>query len=129
MPVEDPRATPTRGVVLGVLAALAGAALLTFLGGVLAVTSGLLVVAAASGWAIAAAIRVGAAGSVTRGRRVRAAVALATLAVVLGQLGLWIYARGEGGVLGPLDYLAEVFGFLVPVQLVVAWIVAWVTAR
>ena len=48
--------------------------------------------------------------------RVAAAVTLAVGAVALGQLGLWQYARIEGGVLPPLDYLGEVFGSLVPVQ-------------
>jgi hypothetical protein len=128
-PLEDPRATATRGVVLGSLAALAGAGLITFLGGVLAVSSGLIVAAIATGWAIAVAIRVGAAGRVTRARRLRVATALAVLAVVLAQVGLWVYSRSEGGVLGPLDYLAEVFGLLVPIQLVAASIAAWVTAR
>ena len=49
--------------------------------------------------------------------------------MVVGQLGLWQYARIEGGVLPPLDYLAEVFGPLVPGQFVVAAIAAWIGAR
>jgi hypothetical protein len=56
-------------------------------------------------------------------------VAFAVLAVALGQAGLWAYGRAEGGVLGPLDYLAETFGLLVPVEVAVAWIVAWISAR
>lgn len=127
--VENPSASPFRGVVFAGLAAVAGAAAITFLGGVLAVTSGLIVAAGATGWAVAAALRVGAAGRLGSSRLVRLAIGLALGAVVLGQLGLWAYARTEGGVLGPIDYLGEVFGWLVPVELVAAWIVAWVTAR
>ena len=51
------------------------------------------------------------------------------MSVALGQAGLWQYARTEGGVLAPLDYLAEVYGPLVPLQLVAAAVAAWVGAR
>jgi hypothetical protein len=127
--VEDPAATAGRGVALGVGVAVVGAAAITFLGGVLAVSSGLVVAAGATGWAVAAGVRVGAGARLASGPRVRLAVGLALAAVALGQLALWVYARSEGGVLGPLDYLAEVFGLLVPLELLVAWIVAWATAR
>ncbi|MDO8484168.1 MAG: hypothetical protein Q7S35_04415 [Candidatus Limnocylindrales bacterium] len=128
-PVLDPAASPARGVAFGVAAAVVGAAAMTVLGGVLAVSAGLLVVAGATGWAVAVGLRTGAGQRLTADRRVRLALALALLSVVLGQLGLWLYARTEGGVLGPLDYLAETFGLLVPLELLAAWIVAWATAR
>ena len=50
-------------------------------------------------------------------------------AVILGQLGLWLYARIEGGVLSLPDYLGQTFGFLVPLQFAAAMLVAWWTAR
>jgi hypothetical protein len=126
---DDAAATPMRGVALGVGAAIGGAAAITILGGVLAISSGLIVVAGATGWTVAAGLRAGAGASIHRTRRVRLAVALAVLAVALGQAGLWAYGRSEGGVLGPLDYLVETFGLLVPVEVAVAWIVAWISAR
>jgi hypothetical protein len=49
--------------------------------------------------------------------------------VALGQVGLWLLGREEGGVLPLLDYLAEVFGFLVPLQLGIAGLVAWWQTR
>ena len=128
--VADPAASGARGLAFAVIAAILGAAAITVLGGVLAVYVG-----------------------PPRGRRRRPAgrwplgcgsapggswpavdaggwpSALALLAVTLGQLGLWLYARSEGGVLGPLDYLAEVFGPLVPIEFLAASVVAWVTAR
>ena len=64
-----------------------------------------------------------------RGSRVRIALALTLGAIALGQVGLWAFARSEGGVLGPLDYLWEVFGALVPLQILAAAVVAWITAR
>jgi hypothetical protein len=48
---------------------------------------------------------------------------------VVGQLGLWLYALTEGGVLGPIDYLGEVFGLLVPLELGVAAVIGWMSAR
>ena len=128
-PVVEPAATPARGVAFGTVAAAVGAVAIVMLGGVLAVSAGLVVVAGATGWAVATALRAGAAHRLGARRRVRMAVGLALLAILLGQVGLWAYARSEGGVLGPLDYLAETFGVLVPLELFVAWIVAWATAR
>ena len=127
--VADPAATPIRGLALGTVAAVAGAGIVTLLGGVVTITSGLVVAAGAIGWTVAVGVRFGSRGSLTRSGRVRLAVGLAIGAVIAGQFGLWVYARSEGGVLGPLDYLAEVFGPLVPLELLVASVVAWATAR
>jgi hypothetical protein len=74
-------------------------------------------------------LRVGGGETLRTGRLVRLAVGLALGAVVLGQVGLWLYARTEGGVLGPLEYLGETFGLLVPLELAAASIAAWLTAR
>jgi len=56
-------------------------------------------------------------------------VAVTLGAVALAQLGIWLYARSEGGALGLVDYLSQTFGPLVPLQFVVAGAVAWWTAR
>lgn len=128
-PVEDRAATPTRGVALGVGAAGLGAAATTILGGVLAVSAGLLVVAAATGWVVAVGLRMGAGPRIAADRRARLAVGLGFLSVAVGQLGVWLYALTEGGVLGPIDYLAQTFGPLVPLEFIVAGIVGWAVAR
>lgn len=120
--------SPGRGVAFGALAAMAGAAILTLLGG-LAFSAGLVAIAGLLGWAIAMSVRVGAASSMPRSSRALASAVLAVLSVLGGQLGIWLFARSEGGVLGPLDYLAETFGFLVPLQLAAAAVVAWLSAR
>lgn len=125
----DPAASVARGIVLAVVVATVGAVAIVVLGGVLTLTAGLVVVAAATGWGIAAALRFGAGERLAGGRRIWIAVALAVAAVLAGQLGLWQYARIEGGVLPPIDYLAEVFGALVPAQFVVAVVGAWLAAR
>jgi hypothetical protein len=127
--IADPAASIPRGVAIATVVAILGAIAIVVLGGVLAVTLGLVVVAGATGWGIAMALRFGAGDRLTRRRRWVSAVVLSITAVALGQLGLWQYARTEGGVLSPFDYLGEVYGPLVPLQFGVAVILAWLTAR
>ena len=125
----DPAASIARGVAVAVVVAIAGAVLIVLLGGVMTLTEGLLVVAGSTGGGIGIALRWGAAGELSRRRRVVIGLGLAIGAVALGQLGLWQYARIEGGVLSPVDYLGEVFGPLVPLQFATAAVVAWLAAR
>ncbi len=121
--------SPIRGVAFGVTGAIATAVVIVVLGGVLAVSAGLLVAAAAGGYAIGLAVRAGSGPSLTAPARPSAATALAILAVLGGQLGLWLFARSEGGVLPLVDYLGQTFGALVPLQVVISAGVAWWTAR
>jgi hypothetical protein len=89
------------------LAVVAGGTLaFVVLGGVLAVTAGLVVLAGLVGWLT---------GLVVRPPLRAAAFGLVT--VVAGLLGIWLFGRWEGGVLNPIDYLAEVQGFIVPLEL------------
>ena len=107
---------------LGTLAALAGAAATVALGGVMAVSGGLLIVAVVTGYAIGSSV----AG---RSRAVWIAVTLAVAGILLGQVGLWLFARVEGGVLALPDYLGQTFGVLVPLEIVLGAAAAWWTAR
>ena len=100
------------------------------LGGVLTLTEVLLVVAGFTGLGVGARAALGSRASTSRGGGAwssRSALALG--AVALGQLGLWQYARTEGGVLGPLDYLGQVYGPLVLVEFAAAGVIAWLAAR
>ena len=72
---------------------------------------------------------VGAGDTLSARARPWIAAALAALGVVLGQIGLWLFARAEGGVLAPIDYLGQTFGPLVPVEVLLAAAVAWWRAR
>jgi hypothetical protein len=112
-------AAPARGVAWATLVAVAGAASIVVLGGPLAMSVGLVVIAFLVGRFVGLALQ----------GRVVAAVTIALLAILAGQLGIWLFARSEGGVLGLVDYLGQAFGWLVPVNLVVAAAVAWWTAR
>jgi hypothetical protein len=94
---------------LPVAIGLGGVLAYTLLGGVLAVTAGLIVVAGFVGWIL---------GKLISPPWRAAVAALAT--IVVGLLGVWLFGRVEGGVLDPLTYLDEVQGWpLVLVQLVV----------
>ena len=118
-------ADPGRRPALAALLVVVGAVVITVAGSLLAITAGLLVIAAALGWAIPMIL----ANGITPGRRRWLAPSLAVLGVALGQFGLWLVARQEGGTLGLIDYLAETFGFLVPLQLAIAAVVAWWQSR
>lgn len=125
----DPAASVARGVALATVLAIIGAVAIVGLGGVLTFTDGLLVVAGFTAGAVGIALRWGAGETLSRRRRVVIALVLAIGAVALGQLGLWAYARTEGGVLTPFDYLGQVFGPLVILELITAAVLAWVAAR
>jgi hypothetical protein len=112
-------ASPVRGLAWAALVAVGGAAVIVALGGPLAVSIGLVVVALVIGRLVGLALRT----------REVSAVTITLLGILLGQVGLWLYARSEGGVLGLLDYLGQTFGWLVAAQLLVGAAVAWWTAR
>jgi len=79
------------------------------LGGVLAVTAGLIVLAGLIGWLIGLFVRPPA----------RAAL-VAVAAAIVGLIGIWLFGRWEGGVLNPIDYFADVQGIIVPLELLAA---------
>jgi hypothetical protein len=80
---------------LGFLLAVGGTLLLV---SVLALTTGLLFVAGASGLIIGSQLAM------------RPAVALTLAGVLGGDLAAWLVSRAEGGVLDPLAYAVDVFG-------------------
>jgi hypothetical protein len=119
------------GPLLGaVVAAMLGAAGLVVVGAILASTFGLLFVAGAMGAAVglvlarASVPAEGGGPPVARTTVVRYAVVLALVTVVVAGVGLWLFALGEGGTLGPLDYLWTTFGPFVPGVMVVAVVAA-----
>jgi len=118
-----------RAVAYGAIAALGGALLTVLLGGVVALSAGLLVVWAAAGNVIGMVTKLGAGAAVPTSGRAFLAVALALLGVAFGQWGLWWYAGTEGGVLPLVDYLTTTFGVLVPLQALLAAGFAWWGAR
>lgn len=105
------------------LVAALGAVLLVLVGAILASLAGLLFVAgvtgAAAGLVLArAAVPGDAAAPVGRRTVTWLAIGLVLAAIVVADLATWVVARGEGGVLGPLDYLWTTFGPFIPGELV-----------
>ena len=103
-----------------------------FVGAVLASTFGLLFVAGVMGAAIGlllarASVATEDTGpAVSRSLVVRLAIGLAIVAVVVADVGTWLFALGEGGTLGLIDYLWTTFGPFVPgVALVAGVTAAW----
>jgi hypothetical protein len=113
--------------VFALLAAIVGGIGLAVAGGRLTITAGLVVIAAVLGWVVAIVLTIGLGTNRSMGRTTRrvTAATIAVLGVALGQLGLWLIAREEGGVLAPIDYLADVYGFLVPAEFALAAALAW----
>lgn len=129
-PAEPPEPGGSFGnaVAFGAIAAAGSAAILTVLGG-LAFSAGLVAIAGLLGWSIAQTVRTAGGSALDTAARRRLAVLFAVVAVLGGQLGIWLFALAEGGVMAPLDYLGETFGILVPVQFAAATVVAWLSAR
>lgn len=127
--VTNQRASASRGIAFGAVTAILGAGVIIVLGGAFAVSAGLLVAAAAIGYAVALAVLAGAGDTLSKPARPWTAAGLALLGTLLGQVGLWLYARTEGGVLAPIDYLGQTFGALVLLELLLAAVVAWWRAR
>lgn len=124
-----PSGSVGRAVAAGGGAALGGAVLTVLLGGILALSAGLLVVWAAAGHVVGLAVRTGGGTALTAPARPALAAGLVLGGVALGALGLWWYAGTEGGVLPLVDYLAQTFGPIVPLQAVLAVGFAWWAAR
>jgi hypothetical protein len=121
--------SPTRGLAWGATTAVLGAIAITVAGGLLTFTAGLLVIAAVIGWATAVAVASGGGPDLTPRTRMALATTLAVAGIALGQVGLWLLGREEGGVLSLGEYLAETFGILVPIELAIAGLTAWWRSR
>jgi len=117
-----------RGPIAAAIAvAVAGAAGLTVILGVVLATTGTFAVSLLGGAAIGLIVAGAAVGSeptLAREAAIRIAIALALGMVVLAGLATWLLARAEGGVLDPLTYLWTTFGLGIPAQAVVAVIAA-----
>jgi hypothetical protein len=136
-PPDGRPASAGRGSVVGPLAragaaAAIGAALLFLVGAIVAATAGLVFVSGVMGAAIGLLLaRAAVAGddavpALTRGAVTWLAIGIAIGAVVVAGVVTWLYARGEGGTLGLLDYLLATFGPFVLGELLVAAIgAAW----
>ncbi len=105
-----------RATVAGLAVAALGAVVHLVAATQLLWTGGLLLIATSVGVAVGLAVRAGAvprAGGTGAGRRRALAVALAIASLAVAFAASW---AGSGQYLGPFDYLAQVYGLLVPLQ-------------
>jgi hypothetical protein len=106
-----------RAILVGLGAAALGAAVHVAFAVLLLATGGLLVVAATLGFAVGALVRYGA-GSRVRAGAVRGVGLALALAAIVAALAINWSLSGE--YLGPLDFLTQVYGALVPLQVAAA---------
>ena len=130
------RAVVTRPLILALSFAIGGLVAIVAVGGILASTTGLVFIAgimgAGVGLELARAHSPNDGGPPAMTRRTVSVVALAIAigTVALAAVALWLFARGEGGVLGPIAYLFDTFGpltVLVPVAAALG--AAWGAAK
>jgi hypothetical protein len=123
--------SPIRPLAEAGIVAAVGAALLFLVGAIVASTAGLVFVSGVMGAAIGLLLSQATVSDVgtpalTRRAATWLAIAIAIAAVVVAAIATWLYARGEGGTLGPLDYLLQTFGPFVPGELLIATLgAAW----
>jgi len=119
----------TKALVAAAVVADAGA-FLFFLLGLLDLGIGLLAVAGFTGWATALALVWWGRDAIAIARtRVAIGAFLGGWSVAGGILLDWVYALLQGGVLGPLDYVAQRYGVVALLALVVGTGVAALRAR
>lgn len=126
-----PAADPGAVVALAVLVAAIGG-VVVFLVGNLDVGAGLLALSAAVGWTTGLALAEGrrGRGGYPPGRtRMALAAGIAAGAVALAFVALGVAAILEGGVLSPIDYLANRFGPIVLLDVAIAGVVGAARAR
>jgi hypothetical protein len=125
----QPVPSPTRAVGLGSLTAVLLGGILAVLGGPVSLSAGLAVVAFFMGRLVGSMVRLGAGPTLSSPARVSLAIVLSLVGIAIGQIGIWLFARGEGGALDLGTYLFDTFGPLVPLEFMIATLTAWWTAR
>ncbi len=121
---------PGREAVIRAFLVADAGALAFFLVGLLDLGAGLLAVAAFIGWVVALALVWSGRDEIPRARtRMGIAAALGAWSIVAAILADWVYAMIQGGVLGPLDYVAQRYGIVALLCVAAAAVMAAVRAR
>ena len=126
---DGPSSRRTRAIVALLVVVDAGAVVYLLLG-LLDLGVGLLAIAAFLGWIVGVTMIWWGRDAIASGRRrIALAASAGTWAIVLAISLDWGYALVQGGVLGPLDYVAQRYGPWGPLSVVVAALVAAWRAR
>lgn len=122
-----PSRRPATGGAAAIGIAIAGAALIAVLNGLLAISPGLVVVTFLATYYAAHALAATAPGA--RGSRLGVSLALGLAMILAGALGSWALSLPQGGVLGPVDYILQTMGPLVAVLVGASAAGAWLGSR
>lgn len=114
-----------RAIVIGGLVAGFVAVVMLALGVVFTMTAGLLVGAFFLGRLTAVGVRAGGGTAISSTTRIILAVGISLTAVALVQVGLWVVASLQGGVLGFAAFLDQTYGPLIMLEAAVATLAAW----
>ena len=124
-----PGGSLARAVAFALPAALISLFAYVAFAGPLAFSAGLVVVAIFAGRIIGLSARAGGGGAIPSDQSVTLALAITVGWFVLAQVGTWLFAQSEGGVLPIVDYLGQTFGPVVPLGLIASVLAAWWSAR
>jgi hypothetical protein len=97
--------------------------------GPLAFSAGLVIIGIFAGRVIGLSAKAGGGGAITSDQAVSVALVVTLAWFLVSQAATWLYARNEGGVLAPIDYLLQTFGPVVPLVAIASVLAAWWSAR
>lgn len=119
-----------RAIGFGLIGAVVGLLVFLVLAAAFSFTAGLVVVAIFMARLIGLFVRAGAAGTLSSPARVVVAVVLFLVGMTAANVVTWLWALAEGGDLGLIDYLSQVYGTpLVALEFMIGTLTAWWSAR
>jgi hypothetical protein len=118
-----------RAIGFSVPAAIIALIVYLVLSGPLAFDSGLVIIGIFAGRVIGLTAKAGGGATVTSDGRVVIALLVTLGWFIAAEVGTWLYARSEGGVLPILDYLLQAYGPIVPLVAIASVLAAWWSAR
>src|SRR5262249_27684465 len=106
---SGPTGSIARSAAFAATAAVIAMIVYVVFAGPLAFSAGLVIIAIFAGRVIGQTAKVGAGTALTSDQRVVIALVVTIAWFVVTQIAVWLFARSEGGVLAPVDYLLETF--------------------
>jgi hypothetical protein len=120
---------PRWAIGIGVFAALIPSAILVVFASVFGFTAGLVVVGLFVGRIVGISVRGAPDGGLTSDARTLVAIVITLAALSLAQVAIWLLALREGGDLPLIDFLAQTYGPVVPLEIMLGTVAAWWSAR
>ncbi len=122
-------AGPRWAIGIGVFAAVIPAGILVVMAWLFGFTSGLVVAAIFLGRIVGLSVRGAPKSGLTSDARTLVAIVITLASLGVSQVAIWLLALREGGVLPIVDYLAQTYGPVVPLEAMLGTIAAWWSAK